>query len=155
MSGSSENRQDSSVRADELAGKSITIPLRQEEVSVDVRTVDTGKGIRVEKSVREEPRVIDEILRRDEVDVRRIPVDRIVAAEDVPQNRYEGNTLIVPVIEEVLVVEKRLRIKEEIHITTTTHEERKSEVVPVKSEEISIERFDEKETGGKEGTAAD
>ena len=63
MSGSSENRQDSSVRTDGLSGKPITIPLRQEEVSVDVRTVDTGKGIRVEKHVREEPRVIDEIVR--------------------------------------------------------------------------------------------
>jgi uncharacterized protein (TIGR02271 family) len=140
----SENRQAPGVRTSGLPDEPIRIPVRQEELSIGTETVDTGRGVRVEKKVHEEPHAIDEMLRREEVDVRRVAVDRIVDHADAPQARYEGNTLIVPVLEEVLVVEKKLRIKEEIHITKTTRDEHKSEVVSLKSEEISIERFDER-----------
>jgi uncharacterized protein (TIGR02271 family) len=141
---SSENNQSSGVRTSDLPDERIRIPVRQEELSIGTETVDTGRGVRVEKMVREERRAIDEVLRREEVDVRRVAVDRIVGHAEAPQSRYEGNTLIVPVLEEVLVVEKKLRIKEEIHITKTTRDEHKSEVVSLKSEDISIERFDER-----------
>lgn len=67
------------------------------------------------------------------------PVDKIVALSE----GYEGGTFIVPILEEVLVVEKRLRIKEEIHITRSKRPQRFSETVPVKSETVSVERFDE------------
>jgi hypothetical protein len=47
------------------------------------------------------------------------------------------------VLEEVLVVERRLRIKEELHITRIRREERHVESVLLKSEQVSVERFDE------------
>jgi stress response protein YsnF len=50
----------------------------------------------------------------EEADIRRVAVNRIVS--EVPQSRQEGEVTIVPVVEEVLVVEKRLLLKEEIHI---------------------------------------
>ena len=50
----------------------------------------------------------------EEADVRRVPVNRIVS--EAPQTRQEGEVTIVPIVEEVLVVEKRLLLKEEIHI---------------------------------------
>jgi hypothetical protein len=50
---------------------------------------------------------------------------------------------VVPVLEEVLVVERRLRIKEELHITRIRREERHVESVLLKSEQVSVERFDE------------
>jgi hypothetical protein len=40
-------------------------------------------------------------------------------------------------------VERRLRIKEELHITTTRHEERYQQTVMLKSEQVSVERFDD------------
>lgn len=128
----------------------MTIPVRQEEISIDTETVDTGRGVRVTKTVRDRPVVVEEILRREQVDVRRVPVDRIVA--DAPPPRREGATLIIPVVEEILVVEKKLRVTEEIHITTTAHEEPTSEVVNLKSEEVTIQRFDENKTGEQGGT---
>ena len=50
----------------------------------------------------------------EEADVRRVPVNRVIT--EIPQTRQEGDVTIVPVVEEVLVVEKRLLLKEEIHI---------------------------------------
>lgn len=126
-----------------LDSGAVTIPVHREELHVGTRSVDTGRGVRVHKAVVEHPCRIDETLQRDEVSVQRVAVDKIVALDDAPAARHEGDTLIVPVLEEVLVVERRLRIKEELHITTTRRQEQYSETVFVKSEEVSIERFDE------------
>jgi stress response protein YsnF len=121
----------------------VTLPVHREELHIGTRTVDTGRGVRVHKAVVEHPCVIDKTLLHDQVDVKHVPVDKIVSLEEAPASRYDGDTLILPILEEVLVVEKRLRIKEEIHITRTQREERHSETVLLKSEEVSVERFDE------------
>jgi stress response protein YsnF len=46
----------------------------------------------------------------------------------------------VPVLEEVLVVEKRLVVREELRITRRRTEERKPHRVKLLSEEVSVER---------------
>lgn len=121
----------------------VAVPVYREELHVGIRTVDTGRGVRVHKFVTERSEQVDETLLHDEIDVRHVPVDKIVAMSEAPASRYEGDTFIVPILEEVLVVEKRLRIKEEIHITRRQRPERFSETVPLKAEAVSIERFDE------------
>lgn len=120
----------------------LKIPVVQEEVHISKRTVETGRGVRIHKTVSEQPQEVALDLARDEVVVTRVAVDRIVSLAEVPQPRQEGDTYIVPVTEEVLVVEKRLRIKEEIHITRTRHAERHADTVLLKSEHVSVERFD-------------
>jgi uncharacterized protein (TIGR02271 family) len=120
----------------------VTVPVIEEQLAVGTRTVDTGRGVRIHKTVSEQPVAIDEALVRDEVEIRHVPVDRIVAAADAPATRYEGDTLIVPILEEVLVVERRVRVKEELHITRHRRQERHAETVMLKSEQVSVERFD-------------
>lgn len=119
------------------------IPVIEEQLGIGTRTVETGRGVRIHKTVAEHPVVIDERLSRDEVEVTRVPVDRVVAPDQVPAVRYEGETLVVPVLEEVLVVERRLRIKEELHITRARREQRHQETVVLKAEQVDIERFEE------------
>jgi stress response protein YsnF len=121
----------------------LTVPVFREEVQVDKRLVDTGRGVRIHKTVAELPCHIDERLLRDEVEVSHVPVDRIVPLDAAPATRYEGETLVIPILEEVLVVERRVRIKEELHITRTRHEEHHAETVMLKAEQVSVERFDE------------
>jgi stress response protein YsnF len=121
----------------------VRIPIVEEQLEVGTRTVETGRGVRIHKTVTEQPVSIDERLLRDAVEVRRVEVDRIVALDQAPAVRYEGETLVVPVLEEVLVVERRLRIKEELHITRARREERFQQTVMLKSEQVSVERFDE------------
>jgi uncharacterized protein (TIGR02271 family) len=121
----------------------VTIPVHQEELQVGTRTVDTGAGVRIRKSVTERPFEVDQILRHDELSVTHVPIDRIIDPGDAPVSRYEGETLIIPVLEEVLVVERRLRIREELHITKTQRDTRHAETVILKSEEVSVERFDD------------
>jgi uncharacterized protein (TIGR02271 family) len=67
---------------------------------------------RVVNTVREE---IEAELLREEVTIHRVPVNEYV--DSPPPIRYEDDRIIVPVLEEVLVVEKRLLVKEEVVIT--------------------------------------
>ena len=53
-------------------------------------------------------------VQRETVEVTRVPVDRMI--ESAPEIRTEGDVTILPVVEEVLVFEKRLVLKEELHI---------------------------------------
>jgi stress response protein YsnF len=124
-------------------GGTIVMPVMREDVHVGVKQVDTGSGVRIHKTVSEQPHHIDQTLLRDAVNVRRVPVDKIVSLTEAPVARQEGDTLIVPILEEILVVEKRLRIKEEIHITRTAQQEPYAETVMLRSEHVSVERFDE------------
>lgn len=121
----------------------VRISVVEEQLDVGTRVVETGRGVRIHKTVSEQPVIIDERLMRDEIDIQHVPIDRIVALEEAPTTRYEGDTLVVPVFEEVLVVERRLRIKEEPHITRIQHEERYQDTILLKAEQVEIERFDD------------
>jgi stress response protein YsnF len=90
-----------------------TLPVVEEQVEVGTRSRETGR-VRVDMVTKEEQVPVDVELRAESVEVRRVPVDRVVAAP-VPDRR-EGDTLIISVVEEDVVVEKRLRVVEEIHI---------------------------------------
>lgn len=122
----------------------LKVPVYEEELSVDIRTFDTGRGLRVNKTVSVESVSVDELLMRDHVDVRHVQVGRVLEnGEAVPATRYEGDVLIVPVFEEVLVVEKRIKLMKELHIIRTHVEESQAQTVVLKKEQVSIERFDE------------
>jgi uncharacterized protein (TIGR02271 family) len=116
----------------------VVIPLAAEELRVEVREVPTGRVVvRTTVDVREE--VIDLPLSREEVEVERVAINRVVP--EVTPVRQEGDTTIVPVFEEVLVVEKRLLLKEEVRIVRRRTEERRPQRVTVRREEASVERL--------------
>jgi uncharacterized protein (TIGR02271 family) len=121
----------------------MSFPVLREELQLDKRIVDTGKGVRVHKTVTEDEQVIDQPLLRDELVVEHVLVGAVVAEANLPQTRYEGETLVVPILEEVLVVQKQLRLKEEVRITRHKREVRASQAVKLRVEQVSIERFDE------------
>lgn len=117
-------------------GEGNTLPLVAEEAIAHVREVDRGKLL-IDKRVEVVPHQAKVDVGTDRVEIERIPVDEEMDAS--PETRQEGDTLIVPVIEEVLVVTKRYRVVEEIHIrkfrdveTRTLEEELKREVVEIR-----------------------
>ena len=130
--------------------EAVTLPVLQEQLHVGTRVAGTGRGVRVHKHVRSHPRQVDQTLWHDELDVRHVPVDRVVSAP--PAARYEGDTFIVPVLEEVLVVEKRYRIKEELHITRLRRSSRHQQTVPLRAEHLTVERFDDGDGGQPSST---
>ena len=89
------------------------IPITEEELRLDKREVTTGK-VRVRTSVDVETELVKATLEGETVEVTRVPIDRIV--ESAPEVRTENDVTIIPILEEVLVVEKRLVLKEELHL---------------------------------------
>jgi stress response protein YsnF len=91
----------------------------------------------------------------DELDVERVPVGRFVDAAALPAARHEGDTLIVPVFEEVLVVEKRMRLVEEVRISKRQHARPANQNVVLRSEQVSIEHFDDQSDASRARTDSD
>jgi uncharacterized protein (TIGR02271 family) len=122
------------------ADTAITVPVHEERLRVETQEIDTGRGVRIHKHVAERPETVRQELWHEQIDVERVAVNSIVA--ELPQVRHEDDTMIVPVVEEVLVVEKRYRIKEEVRIRRRREAEVHEATLPLKSEELTIERFD-------------
>ena len=120
-----------------------TIPVIEERLQVGTRLTDTGRGVRIHKSVVETPHLVEQPLLHDELQVQRVAQDRMLDAGQVPQTRYEGDTLVIPVVEEVLVLQKQLRLTEEIRITRVRTPVMSTQTVVLKSERVELERFEE------------
>jgi uncharacterized protein (TIGR02271 family) len=113
------------------------IPLVEERLEVGKRQVESGR-VKVRVAVDTHEETVPAELRHDHVEIRRVP--RNVSVTQLPAVRLEGDTTIIPVVEEQLVVEKRLVLVEEIHVIRRT--ETKVEEIPValRSERAEVER---------------
>jgi uncharacterized protein (TIGR02271 family) len=92
----------------------VVLPVTEEKLEVGKRTVELG-ALELHKTVEhfQDSRRIP--LTFDQLEVERVAVNRQLDAPLEP--RYEGDVLIIPVMEEVLVVEKRLMLIEEVRIS--------------------------------------
>jgi len=115
------------------------VPVIEEELVTGTRLVKTG-SVKVRKEVERIQKEVEISSLRDSVRVTRIPVNRVVTA--VPEVREEGGILIVPVVEEKIVIQKRLVLKEEIHIIRERVEERVKKSVTLERERAIVERLD-------------
>lgn len=122
-------------------GAELVIPVTAEELEITKEQVTTG-SVRVSKQVTERTETVAEPTVHEEVEIERVPVDRFVDAP--PEVRVEGDITIIPVVEEVLVVEKRIRVKEEIRVTRKRKEVKDRQQVNLRSEEVKVERRNEK-----------
>ena len=128
------------------------IPLYAEDLSVSKRQVVTGR-VRVETVTREHEQLVDAQLVRERVEVERVAIGKPIDA--IPAVRQDGDTTIIPVVEEILVVERRLVLKEEIHIhrvrTTEQHQER----VTLHRQEAVVTRLPSETTPGETSSVPD
>jgi uncharacterized protein (TIGR02271 family) len=114
------------------------IPLAEEELRVDKRTVTTGK-VRIRTIVDVETELARATLDGEKVEVTRVPVDRMV--DQPPDIRTENDVTIIPIVEEVLIVEKRLVLKEELHVRKRRTTEDVEIPVELRKQRAVIERI--------------
>jgi uncharacterized protein (TIGR02271 family) len=101
--------------------------------------VKTG-AVRVEKHVERRIRRIDLPVSSEEVEVRRVPINKVVT--EAPPVRRRGDVVIVPVLEEELVVTRRLVLKEEVHLIRRRTRKRVVEEVSLERERAVVRRTD-------------
>ena len=125
--------------SEERIDEALLIPLVEERLALTKRQV-AGGAIRVSTRTEVHDEVAELEVDRYRVEVTRVPVGRLVEA--APAARTEGDTTIVPVLEERLVVVKQLFLKEELHIRHVLEREVKRETVPLRSQRATVERRD-------------
>jgi uncharacterized protein (TIGR02271 family) len=117
----------------------VVIPVVEEELDAKAVPVKTG-AVRVNKHVEKRIRTIEAALMHEDVEVRHIPMNRPV--KEAPGVRKSGDTLIIPVLEEEIVVTKRLILKEEIHLVKRRRKDRFVKEVELDRERAEVQRLD-------------
>ena len=82
--------------------------------------------------------ITGEDLLREHVEIETVPVGRQIDA--MPVVREEGDTTVIPVVEEVVVVERRLMLKEEVRIKRVRTTERHQERITLRRQEAVVTR---------------
>jgi len=129
--------EDETKSAVERPREAATLRLLAEELSVAKETSETGR-VRISTHTHEREALIDENLARERVEIETIPIDRRIDA--VPEVRQEGDTTIIPVVEERLFVERQVVLKEEIRVRRVRTTERHQEKVALRYQEAVITR---------------
>lgn len=125
---------------------SVVIPRIEEKVDVGKKLTETSK-VRINKKIREEEVIVDAPSFQEEVEVKHVEVNKYVEAPP-PAVRYEGDTMIIPVLHEV--VEKRLLLKEEVHITKRKIKtDTQGENITLRKEEINVAYVKSNDDSGK------
>lgn len=141
VSESAEKLQNETAAVNETT----VIPVIQEEIVVDKRVVETGR-VRISKQVKEYEEMVDVPLLQEQVAVERIPVNRVV--ESAPKIRQEGDTMIIPVVEEQVFFQKRLVLVEELRVRKQVIETHQPQQITLRREEVDIKRSDAAENRG-------
>ena len=114
------------------------VPVLEEQVNVTKKVVEKAK-VRLSKTVHQHLESFDVPLSEEKVVVKRVPKNEIV--DKIPEGvRYEGDVMIVPVLKEVAVIEKRIMLVEEIHVSKYKYDKTETRDVVVLKEEVHVER---------------
>jgi uncharacterized protein (TIGR02271 family) len=115
----------------------LRIPLPVEEVSVSRREIKQA-NVQIALNTRTREQLIDEELTHVRVEIERFSIDQTVEA--VPPIRQEGDITIIPVVEEVVIVERRLVLKEEVRVRRVSTKEQHQETVVLRQQEAVVTR---------------
>jgi len=115
----------------------LRIPLHVEEVSVSRREIKKA-NVQIALITGTREQLIDEELAHVRVEIERVPIGRTI--EVVPPIGHEGDITIIPVVEEVVVVERRLVLKEEVRVRRVSTKERHQEPVVLRQQEAVVTR---------------
>ncbi|WP_376090587.1 DUF2382 domain-containing protein [Roseomonas sp. CCTCC AB2023176] len=115
----------------------VVVPVVEESISVGKRAVEVGR-VRVALTTDTVEEILRDTLQSRRVEIERRPVGETVT--EIPRVRQEGDVLIIPVIEEVLVVEKRLVLREEVRVRLLETETPVEHVATRRVQQASVER---------------
>ncbi len=129
-------RQDQSITGSETR-KIKTLPVIKEKAIISKLDTVTGRvDVAITTNTERHAETID--LVSTSVRETRVPIDKIV--EERSAVRQEGNTTIIPVFQEEVVLVKRIRLVEEIHLTREERTETVTEEIDLRVDEVTVVR---------------
>lgn len=118
-------------------GEHRVLALHDEQLIVSKQAVPRAT-VRVGTVTRSEDRLVEQALTHERVEIERVPINSFVDA--APPVRTEGDVTILPVLEEVVVVQRRLLLKEEVHVRRVRLTEQHVETVSVRTQDAIVTR---------------
>jgi stress response protein YsnF len=113
------------------------IPVIQEDVVIGTERATTGT-VRVRTVIDQAEHAIDEPITITDVEVKRVPVD--LWTDEPIADRVEGDTRIISVHREEVIVQRRLHVVEEVHVMLRKREERHREIVRTRQTKVVVDR---------------
>lgn len=117
------------------------IPVIEEKLRIDKEKVETGR-FKITKKVHEEEVTENVSVSEENVTIKRKDINEYVDSAP-PATRQEGDCTIISVVKEVLVVEKKLMLVEEIHVTKHRTESSTPVKDTLRKEEVSVTKTDD------------
>ena len=119
-------------------GETETYPLVEEKARIEKRKISTGR-VRVRTVMESATEFAGADLEEQTVQITRVPINKVV--NRVPPIRTEAQTTIIPVMEEVLVVEKQLLLKEELHVRRQVSADHVEVPITIHKQRAVVERL--------------
>jgi uncharacterized protein (TIGR02271 family) len=128
-------REVASVSEDPHSERQI-LEVVEETAHVTKRVIDRG-SVKISKIVTEHVEVIPAPTIHEEIDIEHVA--REVWLDRPAKVRTEGDTVIIPVMEEVIVTEKRLLLREEIYVRRRKVTVPGEEEITLRKETVTVE----------------
>lgn len=139
------------VRVLETTDGQVVVQLREEYLTANKQWTEAG-ALLIKKELEERTETLPVELQYEQVQVDRVPVNRVLGEGETALPRQEGDTLIIPVVEEEAVVIKRLVVREELRVTKVRASRQQQMSGTVKRERLNIETTGRVEpSGGSSG----
>jgi len=124
-------------------GETLSMSLHAEDCEVLKRKL--VRTIQVQRKTLSRDVVVEEQLATEGVVIERVPVGHYV--DTFPPVREEGDLTVLPIVEEVLVVERRLLLKEEVHIRRVRTSAAHVETVALREQHAVVTRSEARSPG--------
>ena len=120
----------------------VVLPLLEEALRLGKRRVETGR-VRISVSTANDERLVRETLRTERAEVEHVQVNRDLAeGEAAPVARWEDDgTLVVPVVEEILIIERRLVLREEVRLRLVAVDEVVEQSITLRRQQANVEHL--------------
>ena len=136
----------------QTSGEQLIIPVIEEAIAVGKKVIEAGK-VRISKRISEHEELVDVPLLHENVTVERVPINMYIDAP--PPVRQEGDTMIIPVVEEQIVIQKRLVLVEELRVRKEVVQGHRPQTVSVRKEHVEVKRLAKNRKAGDSPDAQD
>jgi uncharacterized protein (TIGR02271 family) len=113
------------------------LPVVDEQASITKRQTNAGQ-VQVDLSTETVERDLEADLAFEEIEIERIPCERLI--DSVPEIHTEGDTTIIPVVEERAVVHRQLVLVEEVRLTRKRRERTVTLPVQLRQQRAHVRR---------------
>jgi uncharacterized protein (TIGR02271 family) len=116
----------------------VVVPLLEETLRAEKQWAEAGV-VQLHKTVETRTETVPIDLTHEQVDIQRVTVNRVLSPGEDTGPRQEGDVLIVPIVEEELVVTKRRVVREEVRIRKKLVVAQEEASDTVRSEHLAVQ----------------